>query len=420
MAPKYHAYRQLTIVDKTQEENNSAEGMHVQLEDCSIDRASHLQLMEGIEDAPHSTRPWHVWAGCTGAVSAGILLVLYVIASSGLPSSPVSREPVQPQMVARLDGGRVGDQASRDDCPVCSEPQKMGKMPKELREGSGLGVSQLHPGIYYSMNDSPTSKEGIQVTAFTEDGSLKANFHLQGVQSTQGFGKGGQGDVESWATGPCKPGEDSHCIFVGDTGENCARPSEHCKYLRKSYSIMRFREPKTLPKVGAKKSFAGERFWFRYPDGQHDVESMFVAEGTIYVVTKQDRGKSKIFQLPELSPKSTVEAVHVGTHIHPPHGGRLFTGASYKKSGDWHGISLRTYSNIFYYPIAPGKTIKNALQAKPCDLPSGAEKLVQAEGVGWMDQGSGYITTGEAGDDGPAGTQAPILKVHCEAPKVFG
>jgi hypothetical protein len=326
--------------------------------------------------------------------------------------------------VAPLAEARVGDSrlrkvdfirsAAPSGCPVCGEPQNMGNLPKDLPEGSGLGVSRLHPGVYYSMNDSPTSD--IRVTAFKESGSLVASFKLENVHSKQGFGKGGQGDVESWGTGPCSPGEDTYCIFVGDTGHNCARPSEKCNWNRKLYSIMRFAEPETLPAEGAEASIVGERFWFRYPDGVHDAEAMFVTpDGLIYLVTKQDQGESQIFTLPELRLGATVEAKEVGK-ISPPYGKLLFTGASYKKAGDWHGISLRTYSNIFYYPIGPGQAVEEALKAEPCDLPAG--KLVQAEGLGWTADGSGYVTITEAGDGAAPGTRGPILKVECKAPKM--
>lgn len=315
---------------------------------------------------------------------------------------------------ARLRKVQFMHSASNSACPVCGKPQNLGNLPENLAEGSGLGVSRLHPGVFYSMNDSPPTD--IRVTAFKETGSMVASFKLQNVQSDQGFGKGGQGDVESWGTGPCSPGEDTYCIFIADIGHNCARPSEKCTYHRKLYSIMRFAEPQTLPAGGAEVSLAAERFWFRYPDGVHDAEAMFVTpEGKIYLVTKEDEGKSQIFLLPELRLGSTVDARQVGT-ISPPYGQLLFTGASYKKNGDWHGISLRTYSNIFYYPIAPGQAVEDALKAKPCDLPAG--DLVQAEGVGWMADGSGYLTITEAGDGAKPGTRGPILKVECKAPKM--
>lgn len=302
----------------------------------------------------------------------------------------------------------------RDGCPVCGKPQTMGTLPKGLEEGSGLGVSRVHPGIYYSMNDSPPTD--IRVTAFTEKGSLVANFKLENVQSTQGFGKEGQGDVESWGNGPCNPGEDTHCIFIADIGHNCQRPSEKCAYHRKLYSIMRFEEPKSLPAAGGEASLVGQRFWFRYPDGQHDAESMFLTpEGKIYIITKEDEGKSQIFTLPELRLGSTLDAIEVGK-ISPPYGELLFTAASYKKTGDYHGISLRTYSHIFFYPIGPGQAVEHALSAEPCELPTG--KLAQAEGVGWTADGSGYLTITEAGDGAPTGTRGPILKVQCEAPKM--
>jgi len=319
---------------------------------------------------------------------------------------------------ARLAEVRLGKvelrSPPRDACPVCSKPQMMGNLPKELEEGSGLGVSRVHSGIYYSMNDSPPTD--IRVAAFTEKGSLVANFKLENVHSTQGFGKGGQGDVESWANGPCSPGEDTHCIFIGDIGHNCARESEKCGYHRKLYSIMRFQEPQKLPAAGTEASLTGERFWFRYPDGQHDAEAMFVTpEGSIYIITKEDDGNSQIFHVPELRLGSTVDAIEVGK-ISPPYGKLLFTAASYKKTGDYHGISLRTYSHIFFYPIAAGQAVTSALQAEPCELPAG--DLVQAEGVGWKADGSGYLTITEAGDDAPAGARGPILKVECQAPKM--
>jgi hypothetical protein len=82
--------------------------------------------------------------------------------------------------------------------------------------------------------------------------------------------------------------------------------------------------------------------------------------------------------------------VHV-TDVSPPVGGNLFTAGDVHPNG--HGVLLRTYGRLFFYPMGPGESIGDALVATPCELPVASEG--QGEAVAWTASGAGYVTVSE-------------------------
>ena len=65
---------------------------------------------------------------------------------------------------------------------------------------------------------------------------------------------------------------------------------------------------------------------------------------------------------------------------------------------------LRTYDTIFELRAPAGGSFEDAFSATPVEVPAGDEP--QSEGISYLADGRGYVSTGEA----PA---APIYQTRC-------
>jgi hypothetical protein len=74
---------------------------------------------------------------------------------------------------------------------------------------------------------------------------------------------------------------------------------------------------------------------------------------------------------------------------------------------DGLGVLLRTYSNVFFYPMTPGQTVAEALRGEPCALPAADEE--QGEAIAWVPGSWDYVSISE-------GANATINRVSCQAP----
>jgi len=239
-----------------------------------------------------------------------------------------------------------------------------------VSEASGLAASADHPGIFFIHNDS-----GDEPRFFAID---LAGADMGTYEVTDASAR----DWEDMARGPCEGGS---CLFFGDVGDNTARRSE--------YTVYRVPEPNTV--APGTYSLAAESFPFEYPDGSHNCETLLVhpTTGEMVVVTKIRDATSGIYRFPmPLSPGQTATLTKVGT-VRPPEGSTAYTGGDVHPSG--HGVLLRTYSRLFFYAIAPGETIADALAKTPCELPVASEN--QGETVAWTSTGDGYVTVSEGG-----------------------
>jgi len=171
-----------------------------------------------------------------------------------------------------------------------------------LTEASGIAVSRKFPGNMYVVNDTP---KGPEVYLVDINNGSTTTITLNGI-SKDPFGRTGWGDTETMAYAPCDGGEDiddKMCYFIGDTGHNCVRSikkEKGCPYTRtKPQSVIRFQEPEEI-KEGT--SVQAERFPFVFPDqGQFDVEALFHHGGHLWLLTKEDEGKTRGFRFPKLN-----------------------------------------------------------------------------------------------------------------------
>ncbi|MET9606360.1 WD40 repeat domain-containing protein [Streptomyces sp. NPDC006512] len=133
-----------------------------------------------------------------------------------------------------------------------------------IRESSGLTASRLHPGVYWTHNDSDDGPYVYAVDAAT--GKTVARVTLTGIGTPR--------DVEAISLGP--DGQ----LYVGDIGDNRDGTWDHVW-------IYRFPEPKQLADATVK----AEQFTVTYADGPRNAEALMVhpVTGRVYVASKHER-----------------------------------------------------------------------------------------------------------------------------------
>ncbi|CAN5769942.1 hypothetical protein BH10ACT1_BH10ACT1_31630 [soil metagenome] len=186
-------------------------------------------------------------------------------------------------------------------------------------------------------------------------------------------------------------GDDPH-LWIADTGDNA----------KQRKTVVLYRVP--IPAEG-ETSVAAQAVTVTYPDGAHDVEAAFAdPDGdAVYLLTKFEY-PSKVFRVDGPAGGGVAEAVAVGTFPAGRDGKGVVTGAAI--SADRRAIAVRTYDASWLYPLADGQDPAQALaQADParCQAPAGAEG--QGEAIGFLADGSGYVTIGE-------GTNAVITTIR--------
>src|SRR5262249_5574400 len=145
--------------------------------------------------------------------------------------------------------------------------------------------------------------------------------------------------------------------------------------------------------LGPGQQIAADALPFKYPDGSHNCETLLVhpVTGVLTVVTKVGAGASTVYEFPmPLVPGQTTTLIKKGRRS-APQGNVQFTGADGHRGAK--GVLLRTYTNLFYFPMGPSQSVADALLGDPCPAPSVAEG--QGEAVGFYASGAGYVTLSE-------------------------
>ncbi|MFJ2176724.1 WD40 repeat domain-containing protein [Streptomyces sp. NPDC087851] len=134
-----------------------------------------------------------------------------------------------------------------------------------ITESSGLAASRLHPGVYWTHNDSGYGPQVYAVDSRT--GETVATITMQGVGKPR--------DVEAISLG-----SDGN-VYVGDIGDNLNGTWDHVW-------IYRFPEPKQLRDATVRAT----QFTVKYADGARDAEAMMVhpRTGRVYIASKNEDG----------------------------------------------------------------------------------------------------------------------------------
>ncbi|MEU8674155.1 WD40 repeat domain-containing protein [Streptomyces sp. NPDC048560] len=134
-----------------------------------------------------------------------------------------------------------------------------------ITESSGLAASRLHPGVYWTHNDSEDGPYLYAVDSRT--GKTVATITMRGVGEPR--------DVEAVSIGP-----DGN-LYVGDIGDNLDGSWDHVW-------IYRFPEPKRLGDATVRAT----QFDVTYADGARNAEAMMVhpKTGRVYIASKNEDG----------------------------------------------------------------------------------------------------------------------------------
>ncbi|MGW0879839.1 WD40 repeat domain-containing protein [Streptomyces sp. NPDC002671] len=134
-----------------------------------------------------------------------------------------------------------------------------------IAESSGLAASHLHPGIYWTHNDSNDGPYIYAVDSAT--GKTVATVTLRGIGSPR--------DAEAISIGP------DHQIYVGDIGDNLGGKWPYVW-------IYRLSEPKVLKD----QTVTAKQYVVKYADGPRNAESLIVhpKTGRVYIVDKKEDG----------------------------------------------------------------------------------------------------------------------------------
>ena len=87
--------------------------------------------------------------------------------------------------------------------------EAVGTLPRELDESSGIVVSRIQPGVFWSHNDSG---DRPNLHAIDRSGRLLATIRIGNATAV---------DWEDMSSGPCpRRIPSSHCLYIADTGNN--------------------------------------------------------------------------------------------------------------------------------------------------------------------------------------------------------
>jgi hypothetical protein len=267
----------------------------------------------------------------------------------------------------------------------CFDAARLGSLPVQLDEASGLAVSRRDPDIIWAHNDS----EGTATLyAIDRAGRLVAEIEIPAA--------GTQSDWEDIAAGPCPAG---HCLYIGDIGDNL--------HNRDDRAILRIPEPH----IHASAPVTVERYPFRYPDGPVDAEALFVMPDTVvYIVTKGRRQGSAVYRYPpplrtdERVLLERVQQLTEGIAQMPD----MVTGAD--ASADGHRIAMRTYSRVAMFRF-DGDTFAR-LYAAGSDIRSLREPQGEAVAI------AGGDTLLLATEAGPTRVQPFLSRIRCPVPEM--
>lgn len=278
-----------------------------------------------------------------------------------------------------------------------------------ITESSGLAASRLHPGIYWTHNDSGDGPYLYAVDSST--GRTVARVTLKGIGTPR--------DIEAISIGP------GNEIYVGDIGDNFGG---RWPYVW----IYRLPEPKQLKDQTVKAT----QYVVKYEGGPRDAESLVVhpKTGRVYIIDKHEDG-GHLFEGPA---KLSTSGTNLFKPIAPidlwatdaafsPDGQHLvvrgyFGGIAY----DWNGGKIKKTGRLDVPLQRQGEGVTYSVDGKKLLYSSegaGTEVVAQdAPGASASDSGGGHGPSASAKGGGGGGggfrTAAIVVGAGCLA--LFG
>jgi hypothetical protein len=281
----------------------------------------------------------------------------------------------------------------------------------QLVENSAATSSATQPGVFFTINDSGNDP---LLFALDTTGADRGMWRVAGAPNV---------DWEAASMGPCSPGvggagaarsatpaAPATCVYIGDVGDNNAK-----RATRVIYKVV---EP-TAQRAGFTGDVTAVALVYRYSDGPHDVEAMYVApNGDTYLITKRRlRGAGKrlrpalVFVLKADAWRTGGPAVAALVDSLPIVPGsapqRQITDAAL--SPDARHLAVRTYRQVFVFATdtVTGRVLSS--------IPPGVCNTIglhrrMGEGLAWFGQSERLLLTSE-------GRESPMYAVDCPMPR---
>lgn len=264
---------------------------------------------------------------------------------------------------------------------------------KRISESSGVAPSRRTPGLLWTHDDSG---EPPYLFATDTTGAVRGTFSVTGARNI---------DWEDIALGPCGR---SACLYLADTGDNSERRSVVVLYRVPEPSLPDRRPKQVRPTAPA------QAVTFRYPDGPHDVEAIWVAPNEdVHLVSKGRTGRIRHYRVRAASWTSrrpvTAELLEA---LPVPVRSRLdyVTGAAL--SPDERIVAVRSYASVYFFYVMANGRLALPPEPRACDVRALG---IQGEGVSWLDRDVLVLTSERA--ILPAGT---IAVARCALPRPAG
>lgn len=234
----------------------------------------------------------------------------------------------------------------------------------DLVEASGMAASRTAPGVLWAHNDS---RDGARIYALGPDGADLGGFDVAGALAF---------DWEDMAAGPGSDPAQS-MLYLGDIGDN---------FSIRAGRVTVYRVPEPDPGAIEGSITGAVPLEYQYPDGVHNAEALFAADGFVYIITK-DEEEARVYRGDATRDGSVVETMELITVLSL---GAEVSGAD--MSWDGSTLVLRGYRTVWMWHRSPGMQVAEALATEPCTAPSPDE--VQGESIAFLADGS-YATVSE-------------------------
>ncbi|MEU3824829.1 WD40 repeat domain-containing protein [Streptomyces sp. SID486] len=240
-----------------------------------------------------------------------------------------------------------------------------------ITESSGLAASRLHPGIYWTHNDSDDGPYLYAVDSAT--GRTVARVTLRGIGSPR--------DVEAISIGPHDE------MYVGDIGDNFGGKWPYVW-------IYRLPEPKQL----TDQTVTATQYVVKYENGPRDAESLLVhpKTGRVYIIDKKQDG-GHLYEGPATLSTS-------GANVFKPVAPVDLWATDAAFSPDGRHLAVRGYLGGIYYDWDGGRIRRRAALDVPLQG-QGESVSYSADGTRLMygSEGAQSAVTAKDAPDRPAG-----------------
>ncbi|MEU9475596.1 WD40 repeat domain-containing protein [Streptomyces sp. NPDC048191] len=235
-----------------------------------------------------------------------------------------------------------------------------------IAESSGLAASRLHPGIYWTHNDSGDGPYIYAVDGRT--GKTVARITLRGIGSPR--------DVEAISIGPHNE------IYLGDIGDNLGGKWPYVW-------IYRLPEPKEL----RDRTVTATQYVVKYANGPRDAESLIVhpRTGRVYIIDKKEDG-GHLYEGPATLSTS-------GANVFEPVAPVDLWATDAAFSPDGRQLAVRGYFGGIYYDWNGGRIKREGR----LDVPLQG----QGEGVTYSADGTRLLYSSEGADSEVVAKDAP-------------